>query len=161
MDCSTPDFSVLHYLPEFAQTPLHWAGEAIQPSHPLSSASPPAFSLSQDQGLLMTRLFTSCSQGTGASVSASVLPMNIQAWFPLGITGLIALKSKGLSRGFSSTTAWKHQFCDTQPSLWSNSHIHSWPQTSEEAQPKQKTAQLSPAQGDDATKSQKVIISTL
>ena len=51
MECSTPDFSVLHYLPEFAQTHVYWVGDAIQPSSPLSSASPPAFNLSQHQGL--------------------------------------------------------------------------------------------------------------
>ena len=55
--------------------------------------------------------------------SASVLPINIQGWLPLGLTGLISLLSKGLSRVFSSTTIWKHQFFGTQPSLWSNSHI--------------------------------------
>ena len=51
MDCSTPDFSVFHHLPEFAQTRVHWASDAIQPSHPLSSPSPPAFDLPQHQGL--------------------------------------------------------------------------------------------------------------
>ena len=56
--------------------------------------------------------------------SATVLPMNIQDWFPLGLTGLISLQSKGLSRVFSSTTIQKHQFFSIQPSLWSNSHIH-------------------------------------
>ena len=55
------------------------------------------------------------------------LPMNIQGWFPLGLTGLICLLSKGLSRVFSITTVWKHQFFGTQPSLWSNSHIYTWP----------------------------------
>ena len=60
------------------------------------------------------------------SASASVLPMNIQGWFPLGLTGLISLLSKGLSRFFSSTTIWKHQFFGAQPSLWSYSHIHTW-----------------------------------
>ena len=74
-----------------------------------------------------SQLFTSGSQSIGASTSASVLPMNIQGWFPLGLTGLISLKFKGLSRIFSSTTVWKHQFLGTQPSLWSNSHIHAWP----------------------------------
>ena len=68
--------------------------------------------------------FASGSQSIGASTSASVLPMYIQDWFPLGLTGLISLQSKGLSRVFSNTTAWKHQFVDVQPSLWSNSHIH-------------------------------------
>ena len=59
------------------------------------------------------------------SASASVFPVNIQGWFPLGLTGLI-LPSKGLSRIFSSTSFWKHQFFSAQPSLWSNSHIHTW-----------------------------------
>ena len=62
----------------------------------------------------------------GASASASVLPMNIQDWFPLGLTGLISMPSKGLSRVFSSSTVWKHRFISSQPSLWSNSHIHTW-----------------------------------
>ena len=53
-------------------------------------------------------------------------PMNIQDWFPLGLTGLISWQSKGLSRVSSSTTVWKHQFLSAQPSLWSNSHIHTW-----------------------------------
>ena len=74
----------------------------------------------------MSRLFASGGQSTGASVSASVLPMNIQGWFPLGLTGLISLLSTGLWRIFSSTTIRKHQFFRTQPSLWSNSHIHTW-----------------------------------
>ena len=59
-----------------------------------------------------------------ASALASVLPMNIQGWFPLGLAGLISLLSKGLSRVFSSTTIQKHQFFSAQPSLWSKSHIH-------------------------------------
>jgi len=62
-------------------------------------------------------------QSIGASASASVLPMNIQGWFPLGLTGWIFLLSKGLSRVSSSTTVWKHQFFRALPSLWSNSHI--------------------------------------
>ena len=68
-------------------------------------------------------LFTSGGQSTGASASTSVLSMNIQSLFPLGLTGWISLLSKGLSRVFSSTTVWKHQFFGTQPSLWFNSHI--------------------------------------
>ena len=71
-------------------------------------------------------LFTSRGQSTGASASASAIPVNSQGWFPLGWTGLISLLSKGLSRVFSSTTIWKHQFFDTQPALCSNSHIHTW-----------------------------------
>ena len=74
----------------------------------------------------MSQLFTSGGQGIGASASAPVLPMNIQGWFSLGLTGLISLLSKGPSRDFSSTTVWKHQFFYPQPSLWSKSHIHTW-----------------------------------
>ena len=71
----------------------------------------------------MSRFFTSGGQSTGASASTLVFPMNIQCWFPLGLTGLVTLHSKGLSRAFSSTTVQKHPFFDFQPSLWSNSHI--------------------------------------
>ena len=74
----------------------------------------------------MSWLFESCAQSIGAPTLVSVLPMNIQDWFPLGLTGWISLKSKGLSRFFSNTTVQKHQFFSTQPSLWSNSHIHTW-----------------------------------
>ena len=69
-------------------------------------------------------LFSSGVQSIGASASASVLPVNIQGWFPLVLTSLISLKSKGLSRDFSSTTIWKHQFFGAQPSLWSNAHLY-------------------------------------
>ena len=69
-------------------------------------------------------LFISHDQNIGAS--ASVLPMNIEGWFPLGWNGWISLLSKGLSIVFSNTTVRKHQFFGTQPSLWSNSHIHTW-----------------------------------
>ena len=72
----------------------------------------------------MNQLCTSGGQSIGASASASVLPMNIQSWFPLGLTCLISLLSKGLSRVYSSTTARKCQFFGTQPFLWSNPHIH-------------------------------------
>ena len=72
----------------------------------------------------MSQVFASGGQSIGALVSASVLPMNIQDWFPLGLTGLISLLCKGLSRVFSNTTIQKHQFFNAQPFLWSNSHIH-------------------------------------
>ena len=74
----------------------------------------------------MSGLFTPSGQSIGASASASVLPMNIQGQFTLGLTGLISLQSKGLLRVFSSTTIWKHKFLGRQPSCWSNSHIHTW-----------------------------------
>ena len=74
----------------------------------------------------MRQFFESGDQSTGASASTSVLPMNIQDWLPLGLTGLISLMSKGLSRVFSNTTVQRHQFFGTQLFLWSNSHIHTW-----------------------------------
>ena len=74
----------------------------------------------------MSQFFTSGGQSIGVSASTSVLPMNIQDWFPLGRTGWISLESKRLSRVFSNTTIQKHQFFGTQLSLWSNSHIHAW-----------------------------------
>ena len=74
----------------------------------------------------MSRFFASGGQSIGASASASVLPVNIQGWFPFGLTGLISLLSKGLSRVFSSTTIRKHQFFGSQPSLWFSYHIHTW-----------------------------------
>ena len=74
----------------------------------------------------VSQFFASSGQTTGVSASASVLPMNIQDWSPLGWTGWISLQSKGLSRVFSNTTVQKHQFFSAQLSLWSNSHIHTW-----------------------------------
>ena len=74
----------------------------------------------------MSWLFASGGQSIGVSALASVLPMNIQGWYPLGLTGLISLLSKGLSRVFSNTTIQKHQFFLTQLSLRSNSHIYTW-----------------------------------
>ena len=71
----------------------------------------------------MSQFFTSGGQSIGASASASVLPMNIKYWFPLELTGLISLLSKGLSRVFPNTTVQKHQFFNGQPSLWPNFHI--------------------------------------
>ena len=75
---------------------------------------------------LMTQFFTSSGLSIGISALASVLPMNIQDWFPLGWTGWISLQSKGLLRVFSNTTVQKNQFFSAQLSLWSNSHIHTW-----------------------------------
>ena len=71
-------------------------------------------------------LFTSSGQSIRVSASASVLPMNIQGRFPIGLTDLISVQYKGLSRVFSNTTVWKHQFFSSQPSLWSNSHTQTW-----------------------------------
>ena len=98
-----------------------------QTSHPLLphfSSCPQSFPASGS--FPMSWLFTSGGQSIGTSASASVLPMNIQDWFPLRWTGWIYLQSKGLSKVFSSTTIWKHHFFDTLPSLRSNSYIFTW-----------------------------------
>ena len=126
MECSTPGFPVLHYLLECAETHVHWIRDAIQPCHPLSPPSPLGLSLSQYQGLFQSWLFGSGGQSIVASASAPVLPMNIQGWFSLGLTGLISFLSRKLSRVFSSTTVQKHQFFGPELSLWSNTHIHTW-----------------------------------
>ena len=119
MACIMPCFSVLHYLQEFAQTHVHWVNDTIQKSHPLLLLSPPAFiqSFPASGSFPMSQLFVSGDQNTRGSASASVLPMNIQGWFHLGLTDLISLQSKGPSRVFSSTTVWKHQFFGVQPSF--------------------------------------------
>ena len=122
MDHDTADFSVLHSLPELAQIHVHWVGDAIQPSHLLFPPSSFAFNLSKHQSLF---------QWVGSwhqvakilELQLQSLTMHIQGWFPLGLTSLI---SKGLSKVFSGTTIWKHQFFSIQPSLWSNSHILTW-----------------------------------
>ena len=125
MDCSTPGLHVHRQLPEFTQTHVHWVGDAIQSSHPLLCPSPPAFNLSLNQNLFqVSQLFASGGQSIGVSASASVLPKNIQDWFPWGLIGLISLQSKGFWRVFSNTAVQKHQFFSAQPSLVSNSHIH-------------------------------------
>ena len=122
MKCSMPGFPVLYHLPEFTQTHIHWVSDAIQTSHLISPSSPSAFNLSQDQGLF--QWVSSLHQV--ANESASVLLINIQDWFSLEFTGLIFLLTKGLSRVFSSTTVWKHQFFGALPSLGSSCHIRAW-----------------------------------
>ena len=102
MSCSTPGSSVLHYLLEYAQTHIHWVGDTIQPSHllwppyPLPSVFPSIRVFSNESAL--------CIRWTEYWALASVLPMIIQGWFPFGLTGLISLLSKELSRVFSSST---------------------------------------------------------
>ena len=93
---------------------LHWQADYL-PTEPPGSPAWGSFPMSW--------LFTSGGQSIGASASTSVLPMHIQGWFPLGVTGLISLLCKGLSKVFSSTTVQKHQFFSAQPSLWSNSYL--------------------------------------
>ena len=105
--------------------------ESVMPSNHfiLSSVIPFSSCLQSflaSRSLLMSWLFISGNQSIRVSASASVLLMNSQDWFPLGLTGLISLLSKGLSRVFSNTTVQEHQFFGTQSSLWSSSHIVTW-----------------------------------
>ena len=98
--------------------------------HPTISSSVIPFSCLQSSptsgSFPVSQFFASGGQSIGVSVSASVLPINIHDWFPLGWTGWISLQSKGLSRVFCNTTVQKYQFFGAQPSLWPNSHIHTW-----------------------------------
>ena len=112
---STPGFLVHHHLLELAQTHVHWVGDSILPSHSLSSPSPPAFNLSQHQGLFQWVSYL--------HQVAKVLELQLQhqsfqwtfiEWFPLGLSGLISLQSKGLSGVLSNTTVQKHQFFAVQ-----------------------------------------------
>ena len=127
MNHSMPGLPVHHQLLEFTQTHVHWVSDAIQPSHPLSSPSPPTPNPSPHQVLFQCQLFASGSQSIGVSASTSVLPMSTQDWSPLGWTGWVSLQSKGLSRVFSNTTIQKHQFFSSQLSSQSSVHIHTWP----------------------------------
>ena len=101
--------------------------------HPAISSSVVPFSswpqsLPASESFPMSQLFAWGSQSTGVSALASFLPKKSQGWSPSEWTSWISLQSKGLSRVFSNTTVQKHQFFGTQPSLQSNSHIHTWPQ---------------------------------
>ena len=127
MNRSTPGLPVHHQLSESTQTHVHQVGDAIQPSHPLSSPSPPALNPSHHQGLFQWVNFP--------HEVAKVLEFQLQhqsfQWTPrtgLRWTGWISLQSMGLLRVFSNTTVQKHQFFGAQPSSQSNSHIHTWPQ---------------------------------
>ena len=126
MGCGRPGFPVRHQLLTMNLCPLSlWF-------HPIISSSVIPFSsclqsFPASESFLKSQLFTSGGQSIRVSALASVFPMNIQGWFPLGLTGLISLQSKGLSKVFSNTTVWKHQFFSPQASLWPNPYIHIWP----------------------------------
>ena len=125
MNCSMPGSPVHHRFPEFTQIHPYWVSDnylTISSSVVPFSSCPQSFPASGS--FPMSQHFETGGQSIRASASASVLPMNVQGWFPLGLTGLSPLLSKGLSRVFSSTTIWKHQFFDLQPSLWPNSHLY-------------------------------------
>ena len=112
MSCSTPGFPVHHQLLELTQT---MSIESVMPSNHLILCLPllPLSIFSSIKVFQMSQFFSSGGQSIGVSVSTSVLPMNIQDWFPLGLTALISLQSKGLSRVFSNTMDQKHQFFGT------------------------------------------------
>ena len=126
MNHSTRGLPVHHQLPDFTQTHIHWVSDAIQPSHPLSSTSPPAPNPSQHKSLFQW--------ANSSHQVAKVLEFQLQhksfQWTSrpglLWDAGWIPLQSKGLSRVFSNTTVQKHQFFSAQPSSQSNSHIHTW-----------------------------------
>ena len=101
-----------------------WCHPAILFSDAPFSSCPQSFPASES--FPVSQLFASGSQSIGTLVSASVLLMNIQGWFPLGLTGLISLQFKGLSRVFFNTTVQKHQFFSVPLSLHSKSRIHTW-----------------------------------
>ena len=118
MNCSTPGLPIHHQLPEFSQTHVHWVGNAIQPSHLLSSPSPPALNLSWHQGLFK---WVSSSHQVAKVLEFQLQHQSFQ-WifktdFCLVLASSISLQSKGLSRLFSNTTVQKHQFFIAQLSL--------------------------------------------
>ena len=117
MDGSMPCVPVLHCLLESAQTHVHWVGDAIQPSHPVIPFFSRLQSFPASGSCSMSQFFESGGQSIGISTLVSVLPVNIQDWFPWGLTGWISLQSKGLSRVFPNTTIQKHQFFGAQLSL--------------------------------------------
>ena len=123
-NCSTPDFPVYHHLLGLAQAHVHRVGDAIQTSHLLSFPFLWLQSSPASGSFPLSQFFTSSGQIIGTS--ASVLPMNIQDWLSLLLTGWISLQSKGFSRVFSNTTIQKYQLSGSQLSLWSNYHTHTW-----------------------------------
>ena len=129
MNHRTPGLPVHHQLLEFTQTHVHRVSDAIQPSHPLSSPSPPDPNPSQHQGFFQ---WVNSSHQVAKVLESQLQHQSFEwtpkDWSPLGWTGWISLHSKGLSRDFSNTTFQKHQFFGAQPSSQSNSHIHTWPQ---------------------------------
>ena len=125
MDCSMPGFPVHHQLPQLCSNSC----PSRQWCHPTISSSVVPFSsclqsFPASESFPMSQFFPSGGPSIGASALASLLSMNSQGWFPLGLTSLIYLLSKKLSRVFSNTTFQKHQFFNSQLSLWSKSHIH-------------------------------------
>ena len=124
IDSSMPGFPSTPRACSNSRPSSRWCHPTIPSSVVLFS--PSLLSCPASGSFPMRPFFASGSHSTAVSASESVLPVNIQDWFPLGWTGWISLQSKGLSRVFSNTTVWKCQFFGTQLSLPSNSHIHVW-----------------------------------
>ena len=137
--CSVVSDSLWPHEPQHARPPCPSPTPEVHPNssplswwyHPTISSSVIPFSSCPQSfpasvSFQMSQLFASSGQSIAVWVSTSILPMNIQDWFPLGWTGWISLQSKGLSRVFSNTTVQKHQFFGTQLSLYCNPHIHTW-----------------------------------
>ena len=124
---SMPGLPVHHQLPEFTQTHVHWVGDAIQPSHPLSSPSPPAPNPSQHESFPMSQLFAWGGQSIGVSASTSVLPIEHPGLISFRIGWLDLLAVQGTLKSLLQHHSSKHQFFGAQLSSQSNSHIHTWP----------------------------------
>ena len=126
MDCRMPGSSVLYCLPKLAQTHVHWVGDVILPSHPLSSPSPLSFNLSQHQGLFSESAL--CIRWPKYwSFNFTISPSSeYSGLISFRIDWLDLLAVKGLSTAFSNNAVQKHQFFSAKPSLWPNSHIHTW-----------------------------------
>ena len=127
MEGSTPGFPVLYYLYRVSPDSCPWSlwcyptiSSSVAPFSSCAQSFPPS------ESFLMSWFFTPGGQSIRASASASVLSINVYDWFPLGLTGLISLLSKGLPGVFFNTRVRRHQFFSTQPSLWSNSYICTW-----------------------------------
>ena len=116
IDCSIQGFPVLHHHQDLAQTQVHWISDAIQPSHPCCPLLLPSI-IPRSRSFLMSRLLHQVAKVLELQFQDSALLMNIEDWFPLGLTGLMSLPSKGLSSILSNTTVEKHQFFGAQLSL--------------------------------------------
>ena len=124
INCSTPCPSLSPKVCSDSYPFSQWCHPTISSSAILFCSGPQSFPASGS--FPVSQLFASGGESIEASGSASVIPMNIQGWFPLRLTGLISLQSKGFWRVFSSATVWKHQFFGAQTSLRFNSHTHTW-----------------------------------
>ena len=126
MNHSMPGLPIHHQLPEFTQIHVHWVGDVIQPSHPLSTPSPPAPNPSKHQGLFQwVNSLHEVAKALEFQPQHQSFQWNSQNWSPLEWTGCISLQSKGVSSVFSNTTVQKHQFFGTQLSSQSLSFLHS------------------------------------